>query len=62
MAKLLKQYTECNSDAQEWLCDSEADIANIPASAPAGSYAMIITDNDGMIVKMKRNDGTWRKI
>lgn len=62
MAKLLKQYTECNSDAQEWLCDSAEDIANIPASAPAGSYAMIVTDNDGMIVKLKRNDGTWGEI
>lgn len=43
---------------EEWLVESEAELAEIPESAPFGSIALILT-NDGLTVKMKNSSGDW---
>lgn len=58
---LLKEGGVQNVMTQTWLCDSESEVSNIPESAPAGSVAFILTD-DGLVVKMKNNEGTWKEL
>ena len=46
---------------EEWLVESEAELAEIPASAPFGSVAMVLTE-DGISVFMKNSQGQWVNI
>lgn len=49
---------------QEWLCDTDADIVNLPTDAQAGSTAIILSDSEnggGMSVLITDNDGVWHR-
>ena len=43
---------------EEWLVESEEELAEIPASAPPGSIAEILT-SEGLTIKMKNSQGEW---
>ena len=59
---LIKQGHTFNVPIETYLCDTEADLANIPANAPTGSIAYILADSSGnTIKKVKNSSGTWVK-
>lgn len=47
-----------NRPTQEFICDSEADITNLPAEAPFGSAAICIAEKS---VWFKNSAGVWSK-
>lgn len=46
-----------NVPVREFICDSEDDLATLPANAPQGSSAFCIEQGS---VAMKKSDGTWK--
>lgn len=46
-----------NIPVREFICDSTADLDNLPANAPQGSTAFCIETSE---VAMKKSDGTWK--
>ena len=58
MKILLSPHESTQPYKEEWLVESEAELAEIPESAPFGSTALILT-NDGLTVKMKNSSGDW---
>ena len=58
MIKLLQKDFNVYNPTETWYCESVAEIANIPESAPAGSIAQVLT-NSGLSVKMKNSSGNW---
>lgn len=49
---------------QEWVCDTDADIASLP-TCPAGSTAIVLEDAtaDGEVsIYMANNQGAWIRI
>ena len=60
MKILLSPHPSTQPYKEEWLVESEAELAEIPASAPFGSTAMVL--NDGLAVFMKNSQGEWVNI
>lgn len=58
MKVLLSPHDSTRPYKEEWLVESEAELAEIPASAPFGSIAMVLT-GDGLTVYMKNSQGEW---
>ena len=58
---LLKTGNTVNVPTQEFYVESEAEIVDIPVSAPTGSTVMILTES-GLTVKMKNSEGKWIQI
>lgn len=66
MSVLLERGQKVNRETEVWLCEVETDAENdinealqdIPASAPMGSFALIITDK-GLITYIKGKTG-WK--
>lgn len=56
MYVLNKVGESSNRPTQEFICDSESDIANLPANAPFGSQAICITEGS---IWIKNSVGTW---
>ena len=66
MTKLLKPHSMTSPATEEWLVEiddgatEEEALAEIPASAPFGSTAMVL--NSGLSVFMKNSQGQWVNI
>ena len=58
MPKLIQSEHAYYQPIETWFCESDAEVSEIPASAPPGSIAEILTEN-GLAVKMKNSDGSW---
>lgn len=50
-----------NIQTEVFLCNSEADVSNIPANAPQGSIVLIPTDS-GLMAKMKNENNVWKDL
>lgn len=59
--KLLQKGNSPNVLSETWLLETENEISKIPGSAPAGSIALILTDN-GLNIKMKNSLGEWKEL
>ena len=66
MAKLIQTEHTYYVPTETWLCepasdstaDVDAELAQIPSTAPAGSIAEILLST-GLSVKMKNSAGDW---
>jgi hypothetical protein len=58
---LLKTGNTPEVPVKEYYVESESEIADIPADAPAGSTVLILTES-GLTVKMKNSKGNWIQI
>jgi hypothetical protein len=58
---LLKTGNSYEVPLKEYYVESEAEIAQIPSTAPVGSHVLILTEN-GLNVKMKNSQGNWVEI
>lgn len=61
MVKLLNPHSMTSPIAEEWFCESESELSEIPVSAPPGSIAEILT-SEGLTIKMKNSQGEWIEI
>ncbi len=61
MVKQLNPISMTEPAAEEWIVESDAELDEIPDSAPFGSIALVLTDN-GLTVKMKNSQGEWKDV
>lgn len=56
---LIKEGNTFNIPIETYLCDADADFANIPSNAPSGSIAYILNSNGNVVRKVKNSSGNW---
>lgn len=60
MAFKRKAYKGVMEDTnQEFVCDTESDISNLPTDAPQGSSAFVISDSSTWMIN---SSGVWTQI
>lgn len=57
-----KEGNAFNRNIYEYICDTAADVADLPEDIPFGSMILIIGSGTGGIVKMKNSKGDWIEI
>lgn len=61
MTRVIEPKKSNYYSAETWYCESDAELTEIPESAPPGSIAEILTEN-GLTIKMKNSSGEWIEI
>jgi len=58
---LIQEGNTYNIPLRTYYVESDSEIANIPANAPAGTIVEV-NESGNFHVKMKMTDGTWNQL